>query len=76
MPSNKGEMKMGTIAKLKNPGGALVADEIGNHGTEQALRAAQYAYDMKLHDARTAFLALEKQLRKEFLETVAAIADE
>jgi hypothetical protein len=40
------------------------------------LRAAQYAFDLKLYDARTAFLQTEKQLRKEFLETVAGIAAE
>ena len=67
---------MSSIARLKNPGHEMVADEIGNHGTEQALRAAQYAFDMKLHDARTEFLQTEKRLRKVFLETVAAIAAE
>ena len=67
---------MTNLARMKNPSVVPVADEIENHSTEQALRAAEYAYDMKLHDLRTEFLAGWKALRKEYLEAIAAIAAE
>jgi hypothetical protein len=40
---------------------------------EQALRAAQYALDLQLHDLRSEFLSRESKLRQEYLDRVNAI---
>lgn len=66
---------MAVVKIQKFPGVRLVADEtLEAHGTEQALRAAQYELDLKLHDLRTEFLARENALRQNFLAKVAEIA--
>lgn len=64
------------VLKLKQfPGVQLVANEtLEAHSTEQALRAAQYELDVKLHDLRTEFLAREGALRREYLGRVEEIA--
>lgn len=71
-----GGTKLASVIKLKQyPGVQLVADEtLEAHGTEQALRAAQYELDVKLHDLRTEFIAREGKLRHEYLGRVAEIA--
>ena len=44
--------------------------------TETALRDAQYALDVQLHDLRTEFIHRERKLRQEFLDRVNQIAAE
>lgn len=46
---------------------------IESRTTETALRDAQYALDLQLHDLRTEFIGRESKLRQEYLDTVAAI---
>jgi hypothetical protein len=41
--------------------------------TEQALRDAQFALDVQLHDLRTEFLHRESKLRQDYLDRVAEI---
>jgi hypothetical protein len=61
--------------KLKEfPGLQRVAPETIEKSTmEQALRAAQYALDVQLHDLRSEFLHREGKLRAEYLDRVAEI---
>jgi hypothetical protein len=64
--------KMTGLAKF--PGLQRLAPEtIEKHDTEQALRAAQYALDVQLHDLRSEFLHREGKLRQEYLVRVAQI---
>ena len=51
----------------------LAPETIEKHSIEQALRDAQYALDLQLHDLRTEFLHREGKLRQDFLDKVAAI---
>lgn len=56
------------------PGLQRIAPEtIEKHEMEQALRDAQYALDIQLHDLRTEFLHREGKLRQEYLDRVAEI---
>lgn len=61
----------------KFPGLTKIAPQnIEARTTETALRDAQYALDVQLHDLRTEFLHREGKLRQEFLDQVAAITSE
>jgi len=61
--------------KIKEfPGLTRVAPEtIERHTMEQALRDAQYALDVQLHDLRSEFLMREGKLRQDYLDRVAQI---
>jgi hypothetical protein len=61
--------------KIKDfPGLQRIAPEtIEKHGMEQALRDAQFALDVHLHDLRSEFLQREAKLRQEYLDRVTAI---
>jgi len=59
---------------VKFPGIARIAPEtIEKSEMEQALRSAQYALDVQLHDLRSEFLHREAKLRAEYLDRVAEI---
>lgn len=61
----------------KFPGLTKIAPQNIEAGTtETALRDAQYALEVQLHDLRTEFLHREGKLRQEFLDQVAAITSE
>jgi hypothetical protein len=47
--------------------------EIEKHEMEQALRDAQFALDLQLHDLRSEFLSRESKLRQDYLDRVAEI---
>lgn len=49
---------------------------IEGRATESALRDAQYALDIQLHDLRSEFISRESKLRQEFLDAVARITAE
>jgi len=51
----------------------LAPETIEKHSIEQALRDAQFALDVQLHDLRTEFLHREGKLRQDYLDRVAAI---
>jgi hypothetical protein len=51
----------------------LAPETIEKHSIEQALRDAQFALDLQLHDLRTEFLHREGKLRQDYLDRVAAI---
>jgi len=51
----------------------LAPETIEKHSIEQALRDAQFALDLQLHDLRTEFLHREGKLRQDYLDKVAAI---
>jgi hypothetical protein len=56
------------------PGVARIAPEtIEKSEMEQALRSAQYALDVQLHDLRSEFLHRESKLRQDYLDRVAEI---
>src|ERR1700687_3703049 len=61
--------------KIKEfPGLQRIAPEtIEKHEMEQALRDAQYALDVQLHDLRSEFLQREGKLRQDYIDPVAAI---
>jgi hypothetical protein len=61
--------------KIKEfPGLARIAPEtIEKSEMEQALRSAQYALDVQLHDLRSEFLHREAKLRDDYLAKVTAI---
>ena len=63
------------IAKVeKFPGLQRIAPaNIEARSTETALRDAQYALDVQLHDLRTEFISRESKLWQEFLDRVAEI---
>ena len=48
----------------------IAPEHIEKAEIEQALRAAQHALDVQLHDLRTEFLHREAKLRQEYLDTV------
>lgn len=59
------------------PGLTKVAPaNIEARSTESALRDAQYALDLQLHDLRTEFIKRESKIRQEFLDRVASITAE
>jgi hypothetical protein len=61
----------------KFPGLARIAPaNIEARTTESALRDAQYALDIQLHDLRAEFIHRESKLRTEYLERVAQITGE
>jgi hypothetical protein len=64
-----------TALKVKDfPGLTRIAPAtIEAHTTEQALRDAQYALDVQLHDLRSEFLHREAKLRQDYLNRVAEI---
>jgi len=65
---------MGALKVKEFPGLQRVAPEtIEKHEMEQALRDAQYALDVQLHDLRSEFLQRESKLRQEYLDRVAQI---
>ena len=51
----------------------IAPETIERHSMEQALRDAQYALDVQLHDLRSEFLMREGKLRQEYLDRVAEI---
>jgi hypothetical protein len=51
----------------------IAPETIEKHSIEQALRDAQYALDLQLHDLRSEFLHRESKLRQDYLDRVAAI---
>jgi hypothetical protein len=61
--------------KIKEfPGLQRIAPEtIEKHEMEQALRDAQFALDVQLHDLRSEFLHREAKLRQDYLDRVAEI---
>jgi hypothetical protein len=61
--------------KIKEfPGLQRIAPEtIEKHEMEQALRDAQFALDLQLHDLRSEFLQREGKLRQDYLDRVAEI---
>jgi len=66
---------MNSSLKVKPyPGLTRIAPEtIERHSMEQALRDAQYALDVQLHDLRSEFLMREGKLRQDYLDRVAEI---
>jgi hypothetical protein len=65
---------MGELKVKPYPGLTRIAPEtIEAHTTEQALRDAQYALDVQLHDLRSEFLHRESKLRQDYLDRVAEI---
>ncbi|HEY8005687.1 MAG TPA: hypothetical protein VIE66_02520 [Methylocella sp.] len=61
-----------TVSKF--PGLARIApDHIEKSEIEQALRAAQYALELQLHDLRSEFIHREGKLRQDYLDSVAQI---
>jgi len=65
---------MAALKVKEFPGLQRIAPEtIEKHSMEQALRDAQYALDLQLHDLRTEFLHRESKLRDDYLGKVAAI---
>jgi hypothetical protein len=66
---------MNSSLKVKPyPGLQRIAPEtIEKHEMEQALRDAQYALDVQLHDLRSEFLMREGKLRQGYLDRVAEI---
>jgi hypothetical protein len=69
------EVNMMGALKVKDfPGLQRIAPEtIEKHEMEQALRDAQFALDVQLHDLRSEFLSREGKLRQEYLDRVAEI---
>jgi hypothetical protein len=65
--------KMTGLAKFPGLLQRLAPETIEKHDTEQALRAAQYALDVQLHDLRGEFLHREGKLRQEYLDRVGQI---
>ena len=51
----------------------IAPETIEKHAMEQALRDAQYALDLQLHDLRSEFLHREAKLRQDYLDRVAEI---
>jgi hypothetical protein len=65
---------MSALKVKEFPGLTRIAPEtIERHSMEQALRDAQYALDVQLHDLRTEFLHREGKLRQDYLDRVATI---
>ena len=65
---------MAAIKIKEFPGLQRIAPEtIEKHEMEQALRDAQFALDVQLHDLRSEFLHREAKLRQDFLDRVTAI---
>ena len=54
----------------------IASANIEARSTESALRDAQYALDVQLHDLRTESINRESKLRQEFLDRVAQITAE
>lgn len=67
-----------TLAKSGKGGALALAEEtISRQGVEDALRAATFAYDQRLHALRLDAAARESNLQTEYLTDVARIiADE
>ena len=51
----------------------IAPETIEKHEMEQALRDAQFALDLQLHDLRTEFLHRESKLRQDYLDRVTQI---
>jgi hypothetical protein len=65
---------MPTLKVKEFPGLTPVAPKtIEKHEMEQALRDAQFALDVQLHDLRAEFLHREGKLREEYLARVQEI---
>jgi hypothetical protein len=65
---------MSALKVKEFPGLQRIAPEtIEKHSLEQALRDAQYALDLQLHDLRSEFLMREGKLRADYLARVAEI---
>jgi hypothetical protein len=66
---------MSTISKvIPYPGVQRISIEtLESYTTAQALRDAQFAFDVQLHDLRSEFLQRESKLRQGFLDRVSAI---
>jgi len=65
---------MSALKVKEFPGLQRIAPQtIEAHTTEQALRDAQYALDVQLHDLRSEFLHRESKLRQDYLDRVAEI---
>lgn len=47
---------------------------IQSHETTEALRAAQFRFDRRLHDLRSEFIAREQGLQQEYLAEVTEIS--
>jgi len=64
-----------TAKPIAFPGVQRIAPaNIEARSTETALRDAQYALDLQLHDLRSEFIHREGKLRDDFLAKVAQIA--
>jgi hypothetical protein len=67
------EFNMGSLKIKEFPGLQRIAPEtIEKHEMEQALRDAQFALDVQLHDLRSEFLSREGKLRQDYLDRGAA----
>ena len=66
---------MTTGLKVKSFNGVtkIAPANIEARSTETALREAQYALDMMLHDLRSEFIQRESKLRQDYLDRVAQI---
>jgi hypothetical protein len=66
---------MTTGLKVKSFTGVtkIAPANIEARSTETALREAQYALDMTLHDLRSEFIQREGKLRQDYLDRVAQI---
>jgi hypothetical protein len=66
---------MTTGLKVKSFTGVtkIAPANIEARSTETALREAQYALDMMLHDLRSEFIQREGKLRQDYLDRVAQI---
>lgn len=51
----------------------VAPSNIEGHETEQALRSAQYALDLQLHDLRAEFILRESKIRQGYLDQVNTI---
>jgi hypothetical protein len=57
------------------PGVQMIAQKsIATNAVAQSLRAAQYEFDVALHDLRSEFIARENKLADAYLSTVAQIS--
>jgi hypothetical protein len=71
---NRKDEGMSALKVKEFPGLTRIAPQtIEAHTTEQALRDAQYALDVQLHDLRSEFLMREGKLRQDYLDRVGEI---
>jgi len=71
---NRKDETMGELKVKPYPGLTRIAPQtIEAHTTEQALRDAQFALDVQLHELRSEFLMREGKLRQDYLDRVAEI---